>query len=195
MLERELIARLTARGVELVVVDGEVAVYGLGEKVYKYSLHVLKEALSRHVAVVGVVKRSRAQVLAKITGLNVSDKAVAALVLKPCEALVLEHPLGELKRLGCKLIYYKPPRGLASSVKLEVCGADLKQVGWVACNPGWSGLPWQIDAVDSIAKTEAERLFRLLEYRVRSRAVAEGILELSLPLNPQEAGSPRRRAG
>ncbi len=196
LLERKLMAFTIAKGVELLAVDGELLVGGKGfeEAAYRLSLKVLEEALARGITVAGVVKRSRASYLASRLGINVSDKALAALILKPCEALILDHPDKALRDLGCRLVYYKPPRGLAVSVKLEVCG-NMDRAGWLACSVGWSGLPWVVDVVDALAKSEVERLYRLLEYRVRGRAVAEGILELAAPLNPQEVGSRRRSGG
>ncbi len=190
LMERALAIRYLGEA-DLVVFDGEIVPARearLDERLARLSRTVVLEARRRGIIVAGVIKRTRSRHLAARVGAAITDKALAALMLKPCEAVVIEHPRAELRELGCLLALYKPARGLAFSVKVEVCG-DPEVLGVLAAEPGWSGLPWLIDLVDSLAKQEVERMIALVDAKLKSISSRVGLLELGAPLNPQEARS------
>ncbi len=180
---------------KVALIDGEIVplkLIRLSKELRELTDVMLEKAKLRHITVIGVVKRSKTRFLSKILNVNANDKAIAAYALSPCEAIIIDHPSGVLRERGCKLVIYKPPRGPAAAVKLEVCGS-LEEAARHACSAGWSGLPWLADLVDALAKAEAERLIRLVDSKVRGLLGAHGVVELALPVNPQEGSQPRAR--
>jgi hypothetical protein len=194
-MERVLALR-SLDGVKLLLFDGELLplTAAADSELVNLSKTVLEQARRKGVTVVGVIKRTRSRILSSRLHVAVSDKALTALMLKPCEALVVEHPSTMLRRLGCVITFYKPLRGIAFSVKAELCG-DTSYLDLLASMPGWSGLPWPIDLVDSIAKQEVNRLINLVQTKLRRFMVELDVVELTAPLNPQEAGSQRSQGG
>ncbi|KSW11907.1 hypothetical protein CF15_03665 [Pyrodictium occultum] len=179
----------------LMVVDGEIlprrGASDLWVDVENLSLMLVKELSRRRVPLVGVLKRSYSAQMAGVLGVRMSDKAVASIVLRRGEYLELPHPQETLASMGCRIVFYKPLRGLAEAVKLELCSAGHpvdQVVSMLARETGPTGLPWVIDLVDSVVKKEVARLAAIHQLLL-SRLSRGRRHQLAYPLNPQEARS------
>ncbi|OWJ55052.1 hypothetical protein Pdsh_05010 [Pyrodictium delaneyi] len=146
---------------EMLVIDGEIlprrGSSDLWPSVEQLSIMLVKEAIRRGIPLVGVLKRSYSRHIANIINVSLSDKAIASLVLRRGEYIEVKHNQGQLAKLGCKIVFYKPLRGLAEAVKLEICSRAVPVedvVAVLAREAGPTGLPWLIDLVDSIVKKE-----------------------------------------
>ncbi len=192
------IALRVLRDADVLIIDGEIVPYKRAQNYWRkpvsLAARLLDEASRLQVPVVGVIKRSYSSDLAKRLGLNLNDKSIASMVLRRGEYLELEPSLALLREKGCKIVFYKPLKGLSEAIKLEVCpfnpSMDLCQlVSYLSRNAGASGLPWIIDIVDSLSKQQVslvEAIRRLLLGKLATRG-EEGIV-VAYPTNPQERG-------
>lgn len=164
-LEERRHALNTVDEAELLVIDGEIlprrGSSELWANVESLSIMLVKELLRRGVPVVGVLKRSYSKHIAGMIGVPLSDKAIASLVLSRGEFIEVTHNQEQLAKLGCRIVFYKPLRGFAEAVKLEVCSRRVPVddvVAVLAREAGPTGLPWMIDLVDSVVKKEVAHI-------------------------------------
>jgi len=150
---------------EMLVIDGEIlprrGSSELWANVESLSMMLVKELLRRGVPIVGVLKRSYSRHIADMIGMPLSDKALASLILRRGEFIEVAHNQEQLARLGCRIVFYKPLRGFAEAVKLEVCSKRVPVgdvVAILAREAGPTGLPWIIDLVDSVVKKEVAHI-------------------------------------
>ncbi|BEP16986.1 hypothetical protein PYJP_03380 [Pyrofollis japonicus] len=193
--ERKLILSLEALG-DIVLIDGEIIPYRAPSNEWNSVLNLSRELLNRSMSerapVVGVIKRSYSNELGQSLGISMNDKALATIILRRGEYVVLEPRFKLLKEYGCKLVFYKPSRGLNEAVKIELCGVQdddeiCKIIGFLSVNAGHTGLPWQIDMVDSLSKSAINIIDAIRNRLIAKLAVVDAAaLSVGYPTNPQE---------
>jgi len=192
--------RLTALSIiedaDMLLIDGEIVPYrraqGYWREPISLSIELLKRALRKGVPIVGVVKRSYSSELARELGLSLNDKSIASLILRRGEFIEVRPSFKVLREHKCKVIYYKPLRGLGEAVKLEACIPNntldtCKIVSYLAREAGSTGLPWIIDLVDSLSKKEVSLIEAIRSTLLNKLAIYAGEnIVVGYPTNPQE---------
>ena len=194
--EERLTALRVIEDADMLLIDGEIVPYKRAQGYWKepvsLSIELLKKALRKGIPIVGVIKRSYSTELAQELGLDLNDKSIASLVLRRGEFIEIRPSFRVLREHGCKVIYYKPLRGLGEAVKLEACipsgGPDTcKIVSYLAREAGSSGLPWIIDLVDSLSKKEVSLIEAIRSMLLNKLAIYAGEnIVVGYPTNPQE---------
>ncbi len=203
MYERTLAMELlnSREDIQLMVFDGELIPFkslyareGKWAKLLQTSISLIEKALNRNVPICGVVKRSYSSLLAKVVGLGeikFNDKALCSILLSRGEYIMLDHPIDLLRRRGCKLVFYKPLRGLPQAVKVEICVKDESQLSSLitlfSMEASYTSLPWFNDLVDSLVKRELSKMDTLSALLQTLLAKGAKDIELALPTNLQEA--------
>ena len=194
--EERLTALKVVEDADMLLIDGEIVPYKRAQGYWKepvsLSIELLKKALRKGTPIVGVIKRSYSTELSRELGLSLNDKSIASLVLRRGEFIEIKPGFGVLREHGCKVVYYKPLRGLGEAVKLEACIPSDRPdtceiVSYLAHEAGSSGLPWIIDLVDSLSKKEVSIIEAIRSTLLNKLAIYAGEnMVVGYPTNPQE---------
>ena len=194
--EERIIALSAATDADILLIDGEIVPYKRAQSHWRepitLSIVLLEKLQRKGIPLVGVIKRSYSSELARKLGLGLNDKSIASLVLRRGEFVEVEPSLKILREHGCKIVYYKPLRGLGEAVKLEACipEGSLNMCGivsYLAREAGPSGLPWIIDLVDSLAKRNVSLIEAIRGSLLSKLAIHTGEnIVVGYPTNPQE---------
>ncbi len=188
--ERRLALGLDSKSI---VLDGELVPRQgrnpLWREVKQMSLELVDKVLKARGVIAGVLKRSYSRRLSLLLGVNLTDKAIASLVLYPGEAIVLPHSSKDLVGKGCVEAFYRPLRGVSPAVKVEACCSSreecLRFIAMLAWEAGPSGFPWALDLVDSMVK-RGVGIIDSIENLLLSRLARSRLTEVALSSNPQE---------
>ncbi|MET1101502.1 MAG: DNA double-strand break repair nuclease NurA [Pyrodictiaceae archaeon] len=179
----------------IIVFDGEAYIDVNKFKYYSKAVTEVQNEILEHVEeadyiLAGVIKRSYSKYLADVLGIptSLNDKAVLSLTLERGEYVVLAK--NTVKNLQAYTIFYKPWRGSNQVVKLEVINVDenrLKSIVSIMANcAGYTGYPWFIDMVDSLAKTRFTKLTNMIQNYIQHLSASNKAYVLGEKTNLQE---------